>query len=240
MRLRQRRARSTRPFCNRHADNPILLSDEELEMRKTTPLARWLLLTAMAVTAFGADTRSPDDPTKVKPLAVGAPAPAFTVLEADGKPFHFVPSKLAKPVLLIFYRGGWCPYCNAHLKDLRLVEPKLVTLGYDVLFLSTDRPAILRSSLKEAVSYRLLSDNEVRAARAFGIAYRLDDLTFEKYKGYGLDLEDTQGAKHHELPVPAVIIVDRKGIVRFVHVSPDYKVRLDAASISAAAEAALR
>lgn len=209
-------------------------------MRKTALVSMWLSLTVLAITTFGADARPPDDPTKVKPLAVGAHAPAFTVREADGEPFHFVPSKLAKPALLIFYRGGWCPYCNAHLKDLRQVEPRLVALGYDVLFLSTDRPEILRTSLKEAVSYRLLSDNEVRAARAFGIAYRLDDLTYEQYKGYGLDLEDTQGAKHHELPVPAVFIVDRKGIVRFVHVSPDYKVRLDAASISAAAEAALR
>jgi peroxiredoxin len=108
-----------------------------------------------------------------------------------------------------------------------------------VLFLSTDRPEILHSSLKEDMNYRLLSDNEVRAARAFGLAYRMNDATYEEYKGYGLDLEISQGAKHHELPVPAVVIVDRKGIVRFVHASPDYKVRLDAASISAAAEAAL-
>jgi len=209
-------------------------------MRTTALLYMWLFLAATAASAFGADGRSPDDPTKIRPLAVGAHAPAFTVRDADGKPFHFAPSKLAKPVLFIFYRGGWCPYCNTHLKDLRLVEPKLVSLGYDVLFLSTDRPEILRTSLKEAVSYRLLSDNEVRAARAFGIAYRMDDATYEEYKGYGLDLEDTQGAKHHELPVPAVIIVDRKGIVRFVHVGPDYTVRLDAASITAAAEAAVR
>jgi peroxiredoxin len=209
-------------------------------MRTTALLSMWLFLASLAASAFGADARSPDDPAKIRPLAVGTQAPAFTVRDTDGKPFHFAPSKLAKPVLFIFYRGGWCPYCNAHLKDLRLVEPKLVSLGYDVLFLSADKPEILRTSLKEAVSYRLLSDNEVRAARAFGIAYRMDDATYEKYKGYGLDLEDTQGAKHHELPVPAVIIVDRKGIVRFVHVGPDYTVRLDAASISAAAEAALR
>jgi peroxiredoxin len=209
-------------------------------MRATELISMWFLLAATAVTAFGADARSPDDPARIRPLAVGAPAPAFTVRDADGKPFHFAPSKLAKPVVLIFYRGGWCPYCNAHLKDLRVTEPKLVAMGYEMLFLSTDRPEILRTSLKEAVSYRLLSDNEVRAARAFGIAYRMDDATYEKYKGYGLDLESTQGAKHHELPVPAVIIVDRKGIVRFVHVDPDYTVRLDAASISAAAEAALR
>jgi peroxiredoxin len=198
------------------------------------------LLACGIMAAVAADMRSPDDPAKTKPLPVGAQAPAFVVRDADGKPFPFTPAKLARPALLIFYRGGWCPYCNAHLKDLRRSEPKLVALGYDVLFLSTDRPEILHSSLKEDMSYRLLSDNEVRAARAFGVAFRLDDATFEKYKGYGIDLEATQGATHHELPIPAVFIVDRRGIIRFVHANPDYKVRLDAARLMAAAEAAVK
>lgn len=209
-------------------------------MRKAGMFSIWLIAAGSIMTALAAETLSPDDPTKVTPLAVGARAPAFTVREADGKPFSFTPSKLSKPTLLIFYRGGWCPYCNGHLKELRAVEPKLVALGYDVLFLSTDRPEILHSSLKEDVSYRLLSDNEVHAARAFGIAFRMDDTTYEKYKTYGLDLEASQGAKHHELPVPAVFIVDRKGIVRFAHANSDYTVRLDAASLAAAAESALR
>ena len=208
-------------------------------MRSKAVFLIYLMSVAMMIPALGADHRSPDDPSRITPLAVGSKAPAFTVREADGKPFHFAPSKRTKPALLIFYRGGWCPYCNTHLKDLRLVEPKLVALGYDVLFLSTDRPEILHSSLKEDVLYRLLSDNEVQAARAFGIAYRMDDATYEKYKGYGLDLESTQGAKHHELPVPAVVIVDRKGIIRFMYANADYTVRLDATSLLAAAEAAL-
>lgn len=212
---------------------------EEICMRKPVMLLTLLVSAATVFNALGADMRSPDDPAKVMPLAVGAKAPAFTVRDAEGKPFDFTPSKLNKPALLIFYRGGWCPYCNANLKDLRQVEPKLVALGYDVLFLSTDRPAILHSSLKEDMNYRLLSDNEVHAARAFGIAFRVDDATYEKYKGYGIDLEVSQGAKHHELPVPAVIIVDRKGIIRFMHANPDYTVRLDAASVLAAAEAAV-
>ena len=121
-------------------------------------------------------------------------APAFSVREADGKPFRFEPKKLSKPTMLIFYRGGWCPYCNAHLKDLRTAVPQVSALGFDVLFLSTDRPEILRSSLKEPVDYHLLSDSEVNAARAFGVAFRMDDATYAKYKSYGLDLEETQGA----------------------------------------------
>jgi hypothetical protein len=80
----------------------------------------------------------------------------------------------------------------------------------------------------------------VAAARAFGIAYRLDDTTYEQYKGFGLDLESTQGAKHHELPVPAVIIVDRAGVIRFLYTHPDYKVRLGGPKILTAAQRALK
>jgi peroxiredoxin len=195
----------------------------------------FIMLIAMAATAGAA---SPDDPAKVKPLVAGAAAPAFTVREADGQPFRFEPRKLMKPAMLIFYRGGWCPYCNAHLKDLRSVVPQVTALGYDVLFLSTDRPEILRSSLKEPVDYHLLSDSDVNAARAFSIAFRMDDATYQKYKGYGLDLESTQGAKHHELPVPAVFIVDRSGKIRFAHANSDYTVRLPATQVLEAAHAA--
>lgn len=196
------------------------------------------LVLLLALTA-AAHAASPDDPAKVKPLQVGALAPAFTVREADGQPFRFDPRKLSRPAMLIFYRGGWCPYCNAHLKDLRTAVPEVSALGYDVLFLSTDRPEILRSSLKEPVDYHLLSDNDVNAARAFGIAYRMDDVTYQKYKGYGLDLEQTQGAKHHELPVPAVFIVDKTGRIRFAHTNSDYTVRLPATKVVDAARASL-
>jgi len=197
-------------------------------------------LLTLALAAAAAAGVSPDDPAKVKPLEAGAAAPAFSVREADGKPFQFEPKKLSKPTMLIFYRGGWCPYCNAHLKDLRTAVPQVAALGFDVLFLSTDRPGILRSSLKEPVDYHLLSDNEVNAARAFGVAFRMDDVTYAKYKTYGLDLEETQGATHHELPVPAVFIVDRKGRIRFAHTNSDYTQRLPAADVVKAAQSALR
>jgi peroxiredoxin len=197
------------------------------------------MLALVAIIATAAIAASPDDPLKVKPLIVGDAAPAFTAREADGKPFRFEPGKLARPVMFIFYRGGWCPYCNAHLKDLRSTVPQIAAMGIDVLFLSTDRPEILRSSLKEPVDYHLLSDNEVNAARAFGIAYRMDDATYAKYKTYGLDLEESQGAKHHELPVPAVFIVDRKGLIRFAHTNADYTQRLPAKQVLDAARTAM-
>jgi peroxiredoxin len=203
---------------------------------KNSSLSTLLLLFLLGLTRALAGV--PDDPTQVRPIEPGSEAPAFIAKEVDGATFRFDPAHLKHPVLLIFYRGGWCPYCNAHLHDLRLVEPKILALGYRVLFLSTDRPEILYSSLKEKVNYHLLSDSNLDAARAFGIAYRLDDATFAKMKSFGVDLEATQGNGLRQLPVPSVFIVDHTGIVRFRYCNPDFRVRLDAASILAEARRA--
>jgi peroxiredoxin len=196
------------------------------------------VLTALALIGCGAraGTAVPTDPTKVTPVAVGERAPRFTAREVDGRPFTFNPSSLPAPVIIIFYRGGWCPYCNMHLQDLRSVEPTIVAMGYTVLFLSTDRPALLYSSLQEPVNYHILSDSSMQAARAFKVAYRLDDKTVEKMLSLGVDLKAVQGTDTRELPVPSMFIIDRSGVIRFRHYDANYRVRLDAASVLAAAE----
>ena len=169
----------------------------------------------------------PGDPGSVSPLAVGATVPAVTVLNPDGSERRIDPATLNGPTIVIFYRGGWCPYCNAHLGALSHTEQELLALGYEVLFLSADKPSLLYSSLEEPeLSYRLLSDAKMNAARAYGVAFRVDDATVARYKSLGIDIESASGETHHQLPVPAVFILDRTGIVRFVHADPDYKIRL--------------
>jgi hypothetical protein len=100
-------------------------------------------------------------------------------------------------------------------QDAARTEAPLVALGYDLLFLSADRPELLYSSLKEpGLNYRILADARMTAARAYGVAFRVDDVTAARYKGFGIDLEAASGETHHELPVPAVFIVDRSGVIR--------------------------
>ena len=179
----------------------------------------------------------PNDPTLVRPLSVGMRAPEFAARTKDGVERQFHPEAFKKPTVVIFYRGGWCPYCNTQLSDLRLVEPKLRQSGFEVVFLSTDRPAILYSSLKaEKISYTLLSDSRLEAAKAFHSAYRVDDATLSKLKGYGIDLDSTTGEPLHELPVPSVFIIDQSGVIRFVYSNPDYTVRLGADALWTAAQ----
>ena len=91
----------------------------------------------------------PASAEETTPLKKGDRAPGFTVRTVDGKPYVFDPDNLTKPAILISFRGGWCPYCNMHLSELRTVIPEIRDSGYDVLFLSNDRPEILYSSLKQ-------------------------------------------------------------------------------------------
>lgn len=195
-------------------------------------------LLAAAVTVHAALPDVPDDAKKIQPLKVGAKAPAFTVHTAQNQPFKFDPDHLARPVLFIFYRGGWCPYCNLHLGNLSKIEQPLRDLGYDIYFLSADRPELLYSSLKDpTIKYTLLSDSKLDAARAFGIAFRVSAVTNTLYKVANINLEKASGETHHMLPVPAAFIIDQQGVIRFAHANPDYRVRISNDELLAAAKA---
>jgi len=182
----------------------------------------------------------PSDPKLVKPIAVGQSLPDIKLKAADEATFDLNASIAAKPTVLIFFRGGWCPYCNMHLGALQAAEEKLVGLGYQIIAVSPDRPGIIEAPAeKNELSYSLYSDQDMTAAMAMGIAFRLDDETIEKYKGYGVDLEKDSGRTHHMLPVPAAFVIDTKGVIRYAYVNPDYKVRVDPEVLVDAAKAAL-
>ncbi len=125
------------------------------------------------------------------------------------------------------------------LGKLHEIEPRLVELGYRLIAISTDRPEKLRESIqKHDLSYTLLSDSTARAARAFRIAYRVEDATYERLQGFGIDLEEASGEAHHLLPVPSVFLVGRDGIIRFVYSNPDYTVRIAPEALLEAARVA--
>jgi peroxiredoxin len=208
-----------------------------------------LLVTALACTQ-AMTVRAADmdgiaaSPEEVEPVKAGEMAPVFTVRTVDDEPFVFDPARLERPVVLITFRGGWCPYCNMHLSELRHVVPELESNGVDVLFLSGDRPELLYSSLKretqddiDGLGYTILSDADMDAARALGIAFRVSSSTLDYMEERGRDIEASSMDKFEALPVPAVYVIDRDGKVTFSFVEPDYKVRLPADDVLAAATA---
>lgn len=187
----------------------------------------------------------PASAADVEPLKTGARAPAFTVHTVDGEPYRFDPDALERPTVLITFRGGWCPYCNLHLSELRNVIPEIRALGYDVLFLSGDRPDQLYAGLQDDTKadiedrdYVILSDAATEAARALGIAFRIDDGLTDYLERKGRDYAGTSIGQHNALSVPAVYVVDADGRIVFDFVNADYKVRLPADELLAVAKRA--
>jgi len=174
-------------------------------------------------------------------LKTGDPIPDVVLRDADGGEFKLREHIAKQPVVLIFYRGGWCPFCTKHLMALVDIKDKLVTNGYQLLAISTDQPAKLKETPnREKLGYTLLSDSDMATAKAFKISFQVPDELVAKYKSeYQIDLEAASGKTHHLLPHPAVFVVSKDGVIRFAHVNPDYKTRLDPEAIlKAATEAA--
>jgi peroxiredoxin len=201
------------------------------------------LVCSMSVQYGHADTPVAATAEEIQPLVAGDVAPRFAVETVDHESFVFEPRKLERPALLISFRGGWCPFCNMHLSELRHIIGDIDALGMDVLFLSGDRPELLYRSLKEEtqqdiadLGYQILSDADAQAAIAFGIAFKVPQKAIDKRAEKSDDIMDSSMAIHGVLPVPSVFAVDKDGIIAFAYSNADYKVRLPADELLAVAK----
>jgi peroxiredoxin len=190
--------------------------------------------------AAPAESPLPSSPEEVHPLSVGDRVPDGALMSLGGKEVSLKTLIAQKPSVLIFYRGGWCPYCNLQMGQLVKIEPELRRMGYQVLAISPDKPEELEKSLeKHRINYTLLSDRTMALTRAFGLAYRVSPEILEKMKGFGVDLDASTGNRLHLLPVPAAYVVDTKGAIHFVYFNADIKVRVNPDDLLKAAKAAL-
>ncbi len=199
-----------------------------------------VMLMVFSVTVMAANTREDihDSADQVQPLLAGMKAPDFMVRDVRNQTFQYQSDAQTKPIVLTFFRGGWCPYCNLHLSEMRLAEEQLKEMGFDIWFISIDKPELLFESLDDPGStYTIYSDSSLDATRAFGLAFQVDDELNERYLGYGIDLERASGENHHVLPAPATYIIGADGIINFAYINPDYKVRLHPDVLLAAAKA---
>lgn len=165
----------------------------------------------------------PEKPEDINPLLIGETIPMTTLKDATGQPFSLKTNIAEGPVVLVFYRGGWCPFCNLQLSGLQEVWPQLKAMGYRLWAVSTDAPEGLRKSAEEQqLDYTLLSDADVTTAKQFGIAFKAP-------KNYHEFLPKTSGGLNSDLllPVPSVFVIDKMGIIRFEYVNPDFKERMD-------------
>lgn len=170
---------------------------------------------------------------ETKALGIGTVIPDVPVQDLQGNwvPLHQI---VKDKTILIFYRGGWCPYCNTQLRDLATIAPQLSQEGYAIVGMTTDKvEEVEKTIVKHQAEYSIYSDSLMHAAKAFGIAFHVDSKTVVKYRLFGINLEKASGQSHHLLPVPSVFITDRDRIIRYTYSNPDYKVRLRATELLA-------
>lgn len=186
-----------------------------------------LLLSLLLFSFLPVLAQVPQTAEAVSPISVSdeAPNPTLRTLEGTATPLKDL--RANQPTVVVFYRGGWCPYCTRQLAALQEALPDLKKAGWQLLAISPDQPQKLSETVRDKeLEYTLLSDSTMEAAKAFGLAFQVDQPTVKKLTGYGIDLIAASGQTHQQLPVPAVIAIDAKGEVVFVHHDPDYRKRL--------------
>lgn len=186
----------------------------------TTMMKRFfitLLLTGINTMLFS-QSEIAADPTAISPLLIGEKIPDVSLSDLSGKKIKLLELAAQKPSVFVFYRGGWCPYCNLHLSELQTIEPEIIKAGYQIIAISPDSPESLQASIsKNKLNYLLLSDNHTVASRGFGLAFQAP----ERYT----EMLSKASAKQNinVLPVPAVFVVNTAGEILFEHINPDYK-----------------
>jgi len=171
-------------------------------------------------------------------IAVGQRVPDVHARDLDGEDIALSSLYAKTPILLAFYRGGWCPYCNAEIHALTAAYPEYQKRGITPVAVSVDKPdAEAKMKATYAIPFPVLSDSDATVIDAFRVVKKVGDEEYAKMKGFGVDLESYSGKAHHEIAIPALFLIDRTGVVRWAHSDPDFKVRPSTAQILAAIDA---
>ena len=162
------------------------------------------------------------------PLKNSEEIPSVTVFQQDGTTIDLKEYIGERKVIVVFYRGGWCPYCMRHLSALHEAKAEIDSLGFELIGITPDDFIHLDSSFQKSgdTDFQLFSDKEANAINAYGIGWKVNDMLYKKYKdSYDMDTEWWSGSKHHILPVPSIFII-KEGKIQYQHVDPIYKQRL--------------
>lgn len=161
-------------------------------------------------------------------LKQGAVAPSFSLADSDGSTVRSNDLLEHGPLVVSFYRGAWCPYCNLELQALEAHAAEIRALGASLVAISPQTPANSRKVRTDhQLSFPILSDPMGRLAEAFGLRFRLPDDLIALYKNFAIDLAAFNGDDSQTLPMPARFVVRRDGVIAYAEVNPDYTRRPD-------------
>lgn len=167
-------------------------------------------------------------------LKSGVTAPQFSALDNSGKKLDLKDLlKKHQSVVLFFYRGQWCPYCNKHIQQLQDSLQVLTAKGAYVIGVTPETGENINKTIEKThASFSIIQDKGYKIMKAYDVNYVMDAGMVGKYKAHGVDLEKNNGNTDHVLPVPATYIINKTGKITYVQFDKDYRRRPSVAAIA--------
>lgn len=170
-------------------------------------------------------------------LQVGDKVSNFNLNNHNGENIELNDLLTKGPVIISFYRGGWCPYCNLELKALNDHLPQFKTQSAQLIAISPQLPdETLSTTHKNDLEFDVLSDVSNEVAEKFGLLFTLDERIQALYTQFGIDFEHYYGDKSYQLPLPATYVINQQGIITYAFLNEDYTLRAEPADVMAALE----
>ena len=168
-------------------------------------------------------------------LVVGDQAPMFESKDADDRKINLKQLLRKGPVVLYFYRGQWCPYCNKQLSQLQDSLQLLTAKGAQVVVISPEnQDNINKTMAKTKARFPIVHDQDFAIMKAYRTAFTVQPDVVIKYQGFGVDLLAANGSDAAVLPVPATYLVGQDGKIKYAYFNPDYRRRASVKQVAAA------
>lgn len=179
------------------------------------------LLSLALIFSIVVTAQVPEKAEDISPLLIGESLPNATLLDTNGSEVSLQTILKEKPTVLVFYRGGWCPYCSHQLAALGESEKEILDLGFQIVAVSPDHFESLKPTIEEGkVNYQVYADPQAKLIQEIGIGFKTPGMS-KMYIAKKTKMEATE-----ILPVPTVMVVNDSGDILFEYINPDYKTRL--------------
>lgn len=160
-------------------------------------------------------------------LAIGSDAPIINSKNHLGKAYSLESALQDGPVVVVFYRGHWCPYCNKHMSAIQDSLHMITDLGASVIAITPQMSEFVEKTVRKTkASFTIIPDEGHRIMDDWKVTFRMDDKMYKRYKSYGIRVNENAGNEDRALPVPATYIVGKDGKVAGSYFDTDYKGRM--------------
>ncbi|WP_289039692.1 peroxiredoxin-like family protein [uncultured Zobellia sp.] len=163
-----------------------------------------------------------------KALQIGDHIPNALLTDITGNDFQLASLLSTDYLILNFYRGGWCPYCNMELREYERLKTEFQSYGANILAISAEVPQLAaQTHAKNEITFPLATDKNAVFMKEVGIVFSISEKAQKDFVGFGMDFKNIHGNENFELPVPAIYVIDKNLKIAFVHIEEDYMTRLE-------------